>query len=96
MLMFELDDVYNMVQAKRFDQEWEDQKSLADAYRIYSDLSATKQAQFDSLVTKALKQCKDDFKCFPEEHRTEQDMELHAETESAIMTKLEKIFNAFI
>lgn len=94
--MFDLVDIYNMVQAKRFDLEWEDQQSLADAYRTYSGLSASKQIQFESLVTKALKQCEDDFKRFPEEHRTELDMELHAETEAAITKKLEKIFKAFI
>lgn len=94
--MFELIDVYNMVQAKRFDQEWEDQESLEDGYRTYSDLSASKQAQFDRLIKKALKKCEDDFKCFPEEHRTKQDMELHAEIEADIMIKLEKIFQSFI
>lgn len=72
--MFELVDVYNMVLAKHFDQEWEDQESFEDAYHVYSNLSASKQTQFDRLVTKALKQCKDDFKCFPEEHRTKQEM----------------------
>lgn len=53
--MFELVDVYNRVQAKRFDQEWDDQEILTVVYRAYFDLSESKKTQFDSLVAKALK-----------------------------------------
>lgn len=94
--MFELVDIYNMVLAKRCDQEWEDQDSLEGAYETYNNLSKSKQSKFDKLVQKALKDCDGDFESFPEEHRTKLDMELHEETQNIIMGQLAKIFDEFI
>ncbi|GBG05910.1 hypothetical protein PAT3040_00395 [Paenibacillus agaridevorans] len=94
--MFNRSEIYNMVLAKHIGIEWDEQDNLEDAYHTYSNLSSSKQAQFDSAISKALKQCKDDFNSFPKQHRTKIDMELTSETQAAIMEKLESIFKGFI
>ncbi|UJF33733.1 hypothetical protein [Paenibacillus hexagrammi] len=94
--MFKLNEVYNIVWAEYIGLDWKDQENLEWALETYNGLSQTDQSKFDSLVTKALSDCRVEFKSFPKTHRTKADMELREELEHAIMEKLQTLFHQYI
>ncbi|MED1724739.1 hypothetical protein [Brevibacillus parabrevis] len=94
--MFKVNEVYNIILAEHIGLDWKDQENLEWALETYNGLSKTDQSQFDSLVTKALSDCRAEFQSFPEVHRTKLDMELREETEQAIMEKLQTLFDQYI
>lgn len=91
--MFKLNDVYNIVWAEYIGLDWKDQENLEGALETYNGLSSADQSQFASLVTKALSDCRVEFKSFPKIHRTKSDMKLREAIEQAIMEKLQTLFH---
>lgn len=94
--MFSITDVYNIVLAKELELDWEDQDNLEQAYDTYSNLPDKKQKQFDSLINRALQQCKSDFDKFPDNYPDETSVQERDDIIDDIIAKLEEIFKDFL
>ncbi|MDH6675622.1 hypothetical protein M2277_006330 [Paenibacillus sp. LBL] len=94
--MIDLVSIFNIVLAKHYGLEWEEQVNLQEASEAYRKLSAVKRSQFDVIVTKAVAACEELYRSFPETHRTQLDMDIRAEIEEDIYRKLEPMFWQFL
>jgi hypothetical protein len=92
--MFTIREIYSIVSAERLELEWDTQDQ--DAYDSYSELSESRQEEFNALVKQAVSECQGNFDSFPDSYLTEEDGERRDEIIETICEKLETIFEDFL